>query len=283
MKKVAYDLTRGLLGADVARLQVFLNSQSNAGLTVDGVYGVNTFNAIKRFQTTQGLTVDGQCAGATLKKARDLGYPAIEFQVGGGNDDINWPKKPSASKIKSPSLSEVQAMFGSFSFTHAPTPSNPQNIKIGGNWVAQNIKTITIPQLVGVPIPIDEAHAVLSDGRFTCHKDAAKIFTDLFKAWDDAGLAPKILTYYGAFNARLKRKTVTPLPENLSNHSWGSAFDINAKQNWLGALPAVMGARACVREFVEIANDLGVFWGGHFGMPTSITSRDGMHFEIAKN
>jgi hypothetical protein len=31
-----------------------------------------------------------------------------------------------------------------------------------------------------------------------------------------------------------------------------------------------------VRELVEIANEWGFYWGGHF------TRKDGMHFEIAK-
>jgi peptidoglycan hydrolase-like protein with peptidoglycan-binding domain len=282
MKKQTYDIIRGMLGSDVARLQVFLNKEQSLNLVIDGVYGINTFNAVKKFQAEHGIAVDGQWGGTTLKKARDLGFVAVEYEVGGGNGDINWPKKPPSSRIKSPDVAEMQSMFGSFSFTHTPTHGNPQKISIGGNWVNDNIVKISIPQLVGVPIPINDAHAILSDGSFSCHKHAADIFVRLFSAWDEAGLTPKILTFYGAYNARLKRKTITPKPENLSNHSWGSAFDINAKQNWIGALPAVMGERGCVREFVAIANDLGVFWGGHFGLATSIQSRDGMHFEVAR-
>jgi D-alanyl-D-alanine carboxypeptidase/Putative peptidoglycan binding domain len=279
---ITYDLTRGLLGADVARLQTFLVADSGEALSVDGVYGVMTFNAIKRFQARQGLAQDGQCAGLTLKKARDRGYAAVEFLVGDGNEDSNWPGKPSGAALKQPSASMTGDMFGNFTFTHTPTTDNPQKIKIGGTWVADHISTFTVPQLKGVPIPIDEAHAILSDGKVQCHKLAGPVLIKLFQAWDDAGLAPKILTWYGAFNARLKRGTITPTAGNLSNHSWGSAFDINAPQNWLGHLPAVMGGRGCVREFASIANDLGVYWGGHFGGKETVKSRDGMHFEIAR-
>jgi hypothetical protein len=63
----------------------------------------------------------------------------------------------------------------------------------------------------------------------------------------------------------------------LSNHAFGSAFDINAKWNPLGHTPALVGKEGAVRKLVPIANDYGFYWGGHF------TSRkDGMHFEVAK-
>jgi hypothetical protein len=281
-KTVTYDITRGMLGADVARLQKTLNASEGESLVADGVYGVKTFEAIKRLQAKFNLPLNGQCAGNTLKKVRDIGYPAVEFKVGEGNDSPNWPKKPSSTKLKQPNFEITQAMFGKFTFKHTPTPDNPQKIKILGDWVSKNIVTITVPQLVGVPVPINDAHAIPCDGKIQCHKLAKPKILALYAAWEEAGLIPKILTWYGCFNARLKRGTIQPIPKNLSNHSWGSAFDITAKQNWLGDLPAIMGQRGCVREFVSIAIDMGVYWGGHFGAESSISSRDGMHFEIAE-
>jgi hypothetical protein len=63
----------------------------------------------------------------------------------------------------------------------------------------------------------------------------------------------------------------------LSNHAFGGAFDINDQWNGLGETPALVGARGCVRELVEIANRFGFFWGGHYSHRP-----DGMHFEIAR-
>jgi hypothetical protein len=62
----------------------------------------------------------------------------------------------------------------------------------------------------------------------------------------------------------------------LSNHAFGSAFDINAGQNGLGRIPAAVGAYGSVRELVPIAHRFGFYWGGHF------SRADGMHFEVAK-
>ena len=63
----------------------------------------------------------------------------------------------------------------------------------------------------------------------------------------------------------------------LSNHSFGSAFDINADDNAFGTRPALCPERGCVRELVQAANELGFYWGGHFS-----GTKDGMHFEFAK-
>jgi hypothetical protein len=62
----------------------------------------------------------------------------------------------------------------------------------------------------------------------------------------------------------------------LSNHAFGTAFDINVNWNRLGTIPALVGQKGSVRELVQIANNNGFYWGGHF------TRKDGMHFEIAK-
>jgi D-alanyl-D-alanine carboxypeptidase len=63
--------------------------------------------------------------------------------------------------------------------------------------------------------------------------------------------------------------------KDLSNHSWGTAIDLNATWNGRGAIPAMMGDRGCIRELVAVAHANGFYWGGHF------TTKDGMHFEVA--
>lgn len=53
-------------GNEVKKLQKFLNWAINANLGVDGIYGANSFNAVKVFQSKVGLTQDGLCGMATL-------------------------------------------------------------------------------------------------------------------------------------------------------------------------------------------------------------------------
>jgi hypothetical protein len=63
----------------------------------------------------------------------------------------------------------------------------------------------------------------------------------------------------------------------LSNHAYGTAFDINAPWNALGVRPALVGKPGSVRELVPLAAEHGFAWGGHFR-----TRPDGMHFELVR-
>jgi hypothetical protein len=104
------------------------------------------------------------------------------------------------------------------------------------------------------------------------NKRVAKQMLALWDAWDKAGLLPMILSYEGAYVPRLIRGSTT----SLSNHAYGSAFDINYHWNQLGATPAKAGAKGSVRELVPLAHKHGFYWGGNFAR------LDGMHFEVCK-
>ena len=277
MARVTYDLLRGFLGADVARLQRVLNDSRNAGLEVDGVYGGMTATAIRRLQSDNGLDVTGDCKGTTMTRVRDLGYTPVAFDVTSANQGVSFPRRPDSATLPQPTAAITASLFGTFQFQREPQPDNPENIRILGGWEAANIVTVHIPQLVGVPIPLGPARARLSTGSLRCHSKARDAIVGLFRAWDDAGLADRILTFDGAFNARLKRGRTVAIPANLSNHSFGSTFDINADLNPMNNTPHLMGSRGCVRELAAIANARGFYWGGHF-----VSNPDGMHFEVAR-
>ena len=100
----------------------------------------------------------------------------------------------------------------------------------------------------------------------------AEQLVGLWDAWSEAGLIDRVLTFEGAFNARFVRGSRT----NLSNHAFGTAFDINFGWNRLGVEPAWPNQQGCLFELIPLAHKWGFYWGGHF------QRRDGMHFEIAK-
>ena len=148
----------------------------------------------------------------------------------------------------------------------------------GPDWVAEHIVDIDMPQL---------RLARGFGGKVRCHERAAPVLTRLFEQWDKDDLLHLIISYEGCFVPRYKRGQAPPGTgghplkrsadvKELSNHSFGSAFDINFVDNQLGRVPAFCGRRGSTRELVDSANALGVFWGGHFG------TLDGMHFEISK-
>lgn len=117
------------------------------------------------------------------------------------------------------------------------------------------------------------------------HREAAVPLKRSFSAWHDADLLHLIIGYAGAYNPRYKRGRSGPASHGtressevsaLSNHAFGSAFDINSYQNAYGAYLAEVHEAGCVRELVPLAHEHGFYWGGYFG------KRDGMHFELAR-
>lgn len=83
------------------RLQEYLNSLVNAGITVDGIYGSATRAAVARFQNIMGLTADGIAGSNTwnaikavlarpLSRVGSRGYAVrwIQWRVGAAVDGI---------------------------------------------------------------------------------------------------------------------------------------------------------------------------------------------------
>ena len=254
----------GMRGNLVLAWQTFLVGQRVDPGEPDGVFGDKTLAATKAFQEKVGVVADGVVGRQTLKKALARGFELIEEpSPAPDKTGSNFPARPSFAPLVY--NSQRQAVFGSYAYVHAPTKTNKERIRILGSWERDNIVSVPIPQLkktaMGSKAP--------STMRF--HRLAAGQLQALWAAWEDAGLLKKILTYAGAYNPRFIRGST----KTLSNHAFGSAFDINATWNWLGTRPALVGEKGCIRELVPIAHEHGFYWGGHF------SRRDGMHFEVA--
>jgi len=182
--------------------------------------------------------------------------PRVEFSA------LTFPPKPAFAPLVT---NEARAaLFGAFEWTAAPTPQEPRAIRINGDWERQNIVVERIPQL---------AKALPAYSRMGFHKLAMPQLKGLWAEWEEAGLLDRILSYAGAYTPR----TVSPGGSTLSNHAFGTAFDINAPENPRNQTPAAAGQRGCLWELVPIANKWGFFWGGHYD-----NKKDGMHFEIAR-
>ena len=143
------------------------------------------------------------------------------------------------------------------------------DIKILNGWEAKNIGRVKLPQLGKIRPKYPHGP------RTRFHNLAAAQLQGLWQAWEDAGLLDRVKTFNGGFNARYKRKA-QHVARNLSNHSWGTAFDINVAGNRLKETPAIRGERGCVFELVPLAAQWGFYWGGWFGGGRP----DGMHFEV---
>jgi hypothetical protein len=256
-------LRPGNVGPDVEKWQQFLRGlKSNSFVVVNGVYDSVTASETKDFQNSKGLMADGVVGPQTLAFALQNGYPLMHDS----SNDVsgpNWPSKPADSPLN---VVDRVKLFGSFSFVADPTPSNPEAIKITSDWAKKNIISVTIPQIQNVP-------GAPHSGTIQIHAALSQQITTLFQQWESAGMMNLVLSWSGSWAPRFIRGSRT----NLSNHAWGTAFDINAQWNGLGAQPALKGQRGSTRELVEIAYSNGFYWGGWFS-----NRPDGMHFEAYK-
>ena len=74
-------LRKGSTGSEVKTLQTALNSVGGDGLSVDGVFGARTEEAVRAYQKLNGLSVDGIAGPKTWSK---LGYETADEVSPGG-------------------------------------------------------------------------------------------------------------------------------------------------------------------------------------------------------
>jgi len=273
-----YQLNITNRGKDVWHLQEFVVTQGiNLTYGIDGIFGRATEDSLKFYQLSKGLLDTGVFSDSTIDQALSDGFPFDpRFVKSDFNIGYDYPRRPSG--LSSPRSDDMDTMFGRFDFTLDPSDPRGEKIIMDQTWKDDNLRVIKIPQLVGSLIPIEDGFHYHSSGRIRCHRLAVDKFKALFQAWEDADLMKRIIVYSGTFNGRMKRgRGGSTERKHLSNHSWGTAIDINSITNGLGTTPPVVGERGCLRELAYIANQIGFYWGGHYN-----SRPDGMHFELAE-
>jgi D-alanyl-D-alanine carboxypeptidase len=210
------------------------------------------------------IQVDGRPGNQTFGYAcaidRDDAFdpPAIANAVG-----VAYPAR--LESLPAPSTQLQIATFGKIVAKPAPTASNRERIIIT-NGFESNIVSGVVPQLIGK----DGASA---SGKLSVHKLIADQFLDLWAAWERLGLTGLVTGFGGLWVPRFIRGSTT----TLSNHAWGTAFDVNVSANYLWHLPAFPGENGSLFKLVPVAQDYGFGWGGHYR-----GRLDGMHFEALK-
>jgi hypothetical protein len=150
----------------------------------------------------------------------------------------------------------------------APLPNGTRPLQMDSQWAAANIINVLIPQLKGV----DDGTSGGSSGMIRFHKAGAAQLQAAFNEIEARGLKHLILSFAGSYYPRMIRDSTT----SPSEHSFGTALDINAAWNGLAKTPAAKGTKGSVVELVPIFEKWGFRWGGNF------SRRDGMHFEMAR-
>jgi D-alanyl-D-alanine carboxypeptidase len=140
----------------------------------------------------------------------------------------------------------LKETFGEF----AAQPQPDGTLLIDPVWRRQNIREIEVPIL----------------GTVTCHRTLAAQLRAALQEVARAGLAHlvNVPQFGGCYSPRFINRD----PQGrLSHHSWGTAVDLNARDNAFGTRPDQDP------RLVKIMEEHGFTWGGRWLIP------DGMHFE----
>lgn len=250
-------IQKGDNSEEVLKWQRFLTSKGFIVGALDGIFGSNVETATKSWQARNGLDADGKVGDKSWDKAFNPTAPKTVLPA--SSSAFSFPPKPN---FNTPSANEVNQMFGKFEWK----PKGSSEITILGDWVSKNIVSVKLEMLLGVPF-------APKDGVIQFHRLAVPQLLKIDAEIREKGLQHLILSFGGAFYPRKIRGSNTA----LSNHSHGTAIDINAPENWLGQEPAKLGQKGCLYALVPIFNKYGFFWGGHYN-----NRKDGMHLEVAQ-
>lgn len=229
--------------------------QDQAGLSVDGVVGPETWKAAAK-------------AGDD-KKLEDFRIKIEGFKQK-WEPPKDYPKQPDT--IRRMSEAEADERYGKL-MEDGGAAGAKETVVISEAY-RQQIVEVPVPQLRPIPGAPDS-------GVVYFHKDARDRLVALFQDWERQGLMPKVLSFRSAFDPRRQRPNLA-LPEPtdpaklpISMHARGLAFDINTEWNLVGQKPAEPSQRGCVYDLVTLAYQNGFCWGGFFE-----DRLDGSHFEI---
>lgn len=173
-----------------------------------------------------------------LKKLRSVVGEDISVQILGPNLD------PTVAQIAIPTGGSVARAIGAFSYTLRGRTVIPE-----AGWVNEYIRTETLPVV----------------GQVRCHKVMLAQLRMVMLEIQRLGLSKAIYDYGGCYVPRYIAGKST-----LSNHSFGTAIDLNVQDNLRG-VPGKMD-----RRVVAIFKRFGFAWGGDWRWT------DPMHFELAR-
>jgi hypothetical protein len=184
------------------------------------------------------VSMGQQSPQSILKKVRAVAGKGLSVQILGPDLD------PSVAQIAIPTGGSVAQAIGAFRYT-----LNGRQVIPEAGWVNANIRTETLPVV----------------GQVRCHKAMLAQLRMVMLEVQRLGLSKAIYDYGGCYVPRYIAGKST-----LSNHSFGTAIDLNVQDNLRG-VPGKMD-----RRVVSIFKRFGFAWGGDWRWT------DPMHFELAR-
>lgn len=165
----------------------------------------------------------------------------------------------SADQSKYPLLSKLNGSYGQFPYRN----TSGGRIEISPQWIAANIVTITLPGL---------------NQKVQVHKNAADNFITAFNYIKNGsatinGKQVSLLSLIKTMDGTFVPRHVNWDPSRgLSNHSWGTAIDINAANHFRYVNPSSEPNDPNYILWQKAFKPAGFSWGNSYG--------DAMHFEL---
>lgn len=248
-------LRRGMTGDDVRALQQRL-TLAGFSTKADSIFGERTENAVKDYQRSRVLVVDGVVG----RRTREM----LAAEENEHDPSVAWEDDTNSDPLILPGIlsdAEVDALLGPALWVPAPRPDEPGAVKFTNGFQA-NIVPVKIPQLIGVA-------GAPASGTIYLHRKVVEQTRAMFDAWERDGLKKHLWSFAGSYNPRLVRGHQT-----LSRHSYGAAIDCNYAWNVLGKPGAARGQPGSVVELYPIAVEHGYTAGKDWARP------DWGHFEV---
>lgn len=241
-------LSWGSQGSAVIQLQQDLTGLGFDTYGVDGKFGANTYNAVINFQKSQGIEAIGIVGPKTKAALLSVRTNGTTVSRSGYTDIRKYPK-----------ISKINGSFGQFHYREL----SGGRIEIDPVWIAENIVTIKLPGL-NKNVQVHKAAANNFIKAFTYIKNGTAVING-----KTVPLLSLIKTMDGTF---VTRHVYWNSANGLSNHSWGTAIDINADNHLRYVSPVTEPNDPNVILWEKAFKPAGFSWGNSYN--------DSMHYEL---
>lgn len=208
---------------------------------------------------TAEQAVDKSDPAANHRQAASLVNKPVSSAT--NNSNVAVSRGTSTDRYKFPKLSKVNGSFGQFRYRD----TTGGRIEVDPNWIAQNIVTITLPGL---------------NRRVQVNKAAKDNFIQAFTYIKNGtaninGRQVSLLSLVKTMDGTWVTRHVNWNPaRGLSNHSWGTAIDINAGNHFRYVNPNSEPFDPNLILWEKAFKPAGFSWGNSYS--------DAMHFELLK-
>ncbi|MBQ7128792.1 MAG: spore cortex-lytic enzyme [Clostridia bacterium] len=189
-----YSLSKiGSQGAEVREIQSRLKKWKYYNGKIDGIYGTQTKNAVKKFQKNNNLTVDGVCGKKTLAKMGIYGL-----------------------SNNSSSSSADQNLIARFITAEARGESYKGQVAVG-SVILNRVKHASFPDSVSGVVYQNGAFDCVYNGQINqpTTESAKKAAKDALNGWDPTGGA---IYYYNPKTAKSNWIKTRPVVAVIGNH-----------------------------------------------------------------